>query len=410
MKKTLVALAALAATGAYAQVTITGFFNGSVDMFSVGSQAATRTGNLSETRFTDNSSRIIFGVREDLGGGLTAIGQYDMRIALDAGQRVGPVPTDAGLQSPTGNFAAASGNNHIGLSSRAWGTLRMGRQDIQYTEGAHYNPAGTATIQSHIPLLHSNGASGSIANWSRTPNLLWWESNSMNGVTATLGYSTNGLRTSGGYMEQENEMASNIRSGGTTYVKLNGKFLKNALDVTFSAVDSKPDWQGANVTYNGNLTGASTTYGAGSQDLPDQKGQYIGAKYNLGGGFGVGFANTNNSSTTFAGTKREVTANQYALGYNTGAHTLALTYTKKGNNKSNGSETANSGATATSLVWGYDLSKRTQITAGRTVLSNQSAAANTMFYNDANAIGTYGSGAIAGEKHTATSFGMRHSF
>jgi len=40
MKKTLVALAALAATGAYAQVTISGYFGGSYDNVTITNPAA----------------------------------------------------------------------------------------------------------------------------------------------------------------------------------------------------------------------------------------------------------------------------------------------------------------------------------------------------------------------------------
>ncbi len=408
MKKSLVALATLAAaTGAMAQVTITGFFNGSVDSFSVGNAAATRTGNKSETRFTDNSSRIIFGVREDLGGGMAALGQLDFRFSVDAAQRAQP-----GDGSLLANSQATSGNNHVGLSSKDWGSVRMGRQDVQYVEGAHYNPVGTATILSHITLLHSNGANGSIANWSRTPNLLWWTSNPMNGITATVGYSTNPLRASGGYMEQENEMASNIRRGNGTYLKLNGKFLANKLDATISVTDFKGDFRTAafGQTTSGTCTGTCATNSLALTDNADQKGTFIGAKYDLGGGWGVGLAQTKNESTNDAKVKREVTATQLGLGYKTGANTFAVTMTKKGNNKSGGVETANSGADATGIVWGYDLSKNTQLTAGYTQIKNKSAGGISMFYNAENAVGTYGSGAAAGETHKATSVGLRVAF
>ena len=72
MKKTLIAMAALVATSAFAQssVTISGFLHGSYDSFSVKNSGATRTGNKSENRVSDNSSRIVFNMVEDLGGGL----------------------------------------------------------------------------------------------------------------------------------------------------------------------------------------------------------------------------------------------------------------------------------------------------------------------------------------------------
>jgi len=211
MKKTLIALAALATVSssfAQSSVTISGFMHGSYDTFSIKNAGATRTGNKSENRVTDNSSRIIFGVVEDLGGGLSAVGQVDMRFALDAQNRVGPdnKPADT-TRDPVAN-TFTSGNNHVGLVSKDLGGIRLGRQDIHYTEGGHFNHTSTGTIASSINVLHSNGSSGgSIANWSRTPNLLWYTSPTIAGFSATLGTSTNALRTSGGYMEQENDMA-----------------------------------------------------------------------------------------------------------------------------------------------------------------------------------------------------------
>ena len=72
MKKSLIALAALAATASFAQssVTISGYLGASFDAASVSGATTARTGNTSETRVSDQSSRIIFGLVEDLGGGL----------------------------------------------------------------------------------------------------------------------------------------------------------------------------------------------------------------------------------------------------------------------------------------------------------------------------------------------------
>jgi len=272
MKKTLIAMAALVATSAFAQssVTISGFMHGSYDTFSVKNAGATRTGNKSENRVTDNSSRIIFGMVEDLGGGLSAIGQVDVRFALDAQTRHGPDDNAkaaggaAGSVNPVSN-AVTSGNNHVGLSSKTMGAIRLGRQDIHYTEGAHFNHTSAATIVSSINVLHSNGsAGGSIANWSRTPNLLWYTSPTINGLNATLGYSTNGTRTSGGYMEQENDMATNQRKGSTAYQRLS--YTNGPLALVYSNVNSKSDWLST-----GTIS-AGASVNALAQNRADQKG------------------------------------------------------------------------------------------------------------------------------------------
>jgi len=151
---------------AQSSVTISGFFHGSYDTFSVKNAGATRTGNKSENRVTDNSSRIIFGVVEDLGGGLSAVGQVDMRFALDAQQRFAPDDLPGATTVNPIGFPGATGNNHVGLSSKTMGAIRLGRQDIHYTEGAHLNHTSAGTIASSINVLHTNGSAGaSIANW-----------------------------------------------------------------------------------------------------------------------------------------------------------------------------------------------------------------------------------------------------
>jgi hypothetical protein len=45
-----------------------------------------------------------------------------------------------------------------------------------------------------------------------------------------------------------------------------------------------------------------------------------------------------------------------------------------------------------------------------TTVTNQAAANQSLFYNADNAVGSAGSTAINGEKHSVTSFGVRHSF
>ena len=411
MKKTLIAMAALVATSAFAQssVTISGFMHGSYDAFSIKNAGATRTGNKSENRVTDNSSRIIFGMVEDLGGGLSAVGQVDVRFALDAQTRHGPDDNAkaaggaAGSVNPVSN-AVTSGNNHVGLSSKTMGAIRLGRQDIHYTEGAHFNHTATATIASSINILHAapGAANSSSANWSRTPNLLWYTSPTINGLNATLGYSTNGRRQSGGYMEQENDMGTNQRKGSTAYQRLS--YTNGPLALVYSNVNSKSDWLSTGTLNTGGSVNAL------AQNRADQKGSIVTAKYTMGD-FSVGYAiaqTSNTNTSTLVETKNS--NNQLGLGYKTGAHNLAYTITNKGDNKVAGVTAAGTGAKQTTLVYGYDLSKRTSVGIAMVALTNESGSSNSLFYNGENAVGSYGSGAMAGAKHTAPMCSIQHSF
>jgi predicted porin len=408
MKKTLIAMAALVATSAFAQssVTISGFLHGSYDAFSVKNSGATRTGNKSENRVSDNSSRIIFGMVEDLGGGLSAIGQVDVRFALDAQTRHGPDDNNkipggaAGSVNPVSN-AVTSGNNHVGLSSKSMGAIRLGRQDIHYTEGAHFNHTSVATIASSINVLHSLAS----ANASRTPNLLWYTSPTINGLNATLGYSTNGRRASGGYMEVENDMGTNQRKGSTAYQRLS--YTNGPLALVYSNVNSKSDWIGT-----GTLSGTGTL-GTNSQNQADQKGSIVTAKYTMGN-FSLGYATVRASTTDTAlatlGKKIEIDSDQLGFGYKTGAHNFAYTITNKGDSKTNGVTDANTGAKQTSLAYGYDLSKRTSVGIAMVNLKNESASKTGLFYNAENAVGSYGSTALNGETHRATAISIKHTF
>jgi hypothetical protein len=283
------------------------------------------------------------------------------------------------------------------------GAIRLGRQDIHYTEGAHFNHTSAATIASSINVLHSNGsAGGSIANWSRTPNLVWYTSPTINGLNATLGYSTNGTRTSGGFMEQENDMATNQRKGSTAYQRL--AYTNGPVALVYSNISSKSDWLST-----GTIS-AGASVNALAQNRPDQKGSVLTAKYAMGN-FNVGYAIAQTSTTntaTLIETKNS--NNQLGLGYKTGAHNLAYTITNKGDNKVAGTTAANTGAKQTSLVYGYDLSKRTSVGIAMVNLKNESGSNNSLFYNGENAIGSYGSAALAGESHKATAFSIKHTF
>jgi GBP family porin len=159
MKKKLLAVAvagALAAPGvalAQSSVTISGIFKVSLENLRIGSPAAGRAGlNTTENRVADDSSRILFNVVEDLGGGLQAIGQVDLRIPM-----------------ASGNLVGASGNTHVGLRSASLGRVIIGRQDVHYgnTESDLTVLAGDLRADS-ISLLAYMANGVAIANATRT--------------------------------------------------------------------------------------------------------------------------------------------------------------------------------------------------------------------------------------------------
>lgn len=124
MKKTLVAVAALVATGAFAQVTISG----------VAEAAIKSTGGVKTMIGGTNGSEISFGVSEDLGNGLKAMASTTLCATIYEGsiaQTCGPAVV-AGKSGATGvvaNTGAVNNyNSYIGLSSAEFGTIKIGQQ------------------------------------------------------------------------------------------------------------------------------------------------------------------------------------------------------------------------------------------------------------------------------------------
>ena len=128
MKKSLVALAALVATGAFAQATITG----TVDSALTSTKTTTGAGVSTTVQTIDNNrqgtSNVTFSGAEDLGAGLKAVYLYEADF----------VSNDAGA-------APTAGQIYAGLQG-GFGTVKMGAPNTPSltTQGAR-SPFGTKT-------------------------------------------------------------------------------------------------------------------------------------------------------------------------------------------------------------------------------------------------------------------------
>jgi len=404
MNKKLLAVAvagALAAPGfamAQSSVTISGILKGSLDQFSIGNANTARTGNLSETRVSDHSSRIIFNMTEDLGGGLKAIGQFDLRFNLDQTSRLTAdytTATTTATMAPSVN-PVSSGNNHVGLAG-SWGSVKLGRQDIYYVDTASVLPASAHIGTTAQPIFHSLAS----MNASRTPNLAWYESPRMSGVRGIFAYSTNPIRASG-TNEAENDLGTNSRKGGGVYAKLDAD-IGNA-NVFYSFVNAKSDYTG------GTMSAAGDSISTTQNVTADQKGRTFGGTYNFGGGLkaGLGFS-TEKSISVATGSTTKANAGMASIAYTTAAHTIGYEYTKVGDKSVDGLATAGSNAKGSAFVYDYAFSKRTNIGATYYQLANGSAGTIGPFYQGNNAFGGQYK-TLAGEKYTITSVVLRHAF
>ena len=185
MNKKLIAVAvaglfvAPAAALAQSSVTITGKVMASFGNYNISGRtvpAGTVAGRAGEGIVRDESSRIIFLVREDLGSGLTAIGKVDLRPSL----------SDNGAMGPTGE-------SYVGLDSKSWGTLSLGRFDFHYGNHASYTGVHGGLLTNPTALFDVAGAGGAvIANQTRTNNAFRYGSPKFGDMfEVVLGYSTN---------------------------------------------------------------------------------------------------------------------------------------------------------------------------------------------------------------------------
>jgi len=206
MKKTLVAMAALAATGAFAQssVTIDGYFDR-------GYTVTNNTNNTSDSKlFTSGAGTTTLGVkvRETLTGGLSIGASFNTDFADAAGaNQDSTAPTASSIQ--TGGFA--NSQSFIDVTG-GFGVVRLGMPNnftltnvtavaspaFSTAIGSAYSSAfsianGIGTgIAGSVGFARQQGAITSIANPGaraiRIANTIQYSSPSFSGVTAHVGY------------------------------------------------------------------------------------------------------------------------------------------------------------------------------------------------------------------------------
>lgn len=381
MQKKLIAaaIAGLVAVPALAQtnVTISGRFAAGWESYKL-SDCTAGFSCRSESRVSDQSSRLIFNVNEDLGGGLSAWGQLDYRGALDMG----------GL----GN----TGNSGVGLAHKNWGKFTIGRWDVHYgeIEGAIAgNRAGSLqTLLGNGIMSQVSGQVGAAAVWSvvangtRTPNLLMWDSPNWNGFTARLAYSTNAFGTEG-----------TGRSVAGTGNPGSGRAWTGALRY------NNGPWTAGYSYWN-----ANTESGVTGAAMQDQRSHRAWVGYTFAMGLKVGFAWDRSSLDTGvrdgASTTNRRNAWMLPVSYEFGPHKVYAAYVRAGD--ASNTPTLNTGANAWNLGYDYAFSKRTSAGIFYSKVSNNSGA----FY-DHFALGANGATATAvGEDARQIYIGMAHNF
>lgn len=378
MQKKLIAaaIAGLVAVPALAQtnVTISGRFAAGWESYKL-SDCTTGFSCRSESRVSDQSSRLIFNVVEDLGGGLKAWGQLDYRGAVDLG----------GL----GN----TGNSGVGLMHKNWGKFTIGRWDVHYGEidGAiGGNRAGSLqTLLGNGIMSQVNGVN--IANTTRTPNLLMWDSPNWNGFTGRIAYSSNADATNSNEGSGRSVSGTGNPGGGRAW--------------TGAIRYNNGPWTAGYSYWNHNNENRTT----GALDW-DNRSHRAWLGYTFAMGLKVGIAwdrsdiNAKLHGVPGVGSNFKRSAWMLPVSYEFGPHKVYASYARAGDMTN--TPTVQTGAHAWNIGYDYAFSKRTSAGIYYTKYNNKEAGFYDMF-----AIGANGATATAlGEDARQIYIGLAHNF
>ena len=307
MKKTLIALAALASTAAFAQsaVTISGTFDPSfVSQKDTYGDASSVTNNKLQNN-RQGTSQVTFSGTEDLGGGLKAA--FLLENDFDA------------TKDATSNLGSAGGELYAGLMG-GFGSIKLGSPNTpSLTTQSAANPFGTKI---------GSGFGAMNTGHVRNNNTIVYATPAMNGFSAVAAYSN------AAYSNAPNTTTASITDIGFFYA--NGPVAAGVSSYKVAAIGS-----GTSNTE----TNAYVTYDLGAAK--------IGAGYY-----------TEKNGTAAGATTAVVSGATDSKAYNLsvavpmGAVTLMANYGKKDDKA-----TANNNRTVTAVGAKYALSKRTSVYA-----------------------------------------------
>ncbi|MFY7907567.1 MAG: porin [Burkholderiaceae bacterium] len=368
MKKTLVALAALAATSAFAQSSVTIYGQFDAGLYNI--KKANAAGNTATVYGDGATFSNVLGFRgtEDMGAGLKA----GFHLETD-------VQTNNGGENQNGQFRRQANGNIAG----GFGEIKLGitTNPIIATNGALMPVSGNSVSTA------TSSAMG-FADFY-TKNAVTYTSPAIMGLTAQI----------------QRGMSNNVESsseGSVTAYSL--AYVNGPLEVRYAAQDRKAAAagtanSGANPSTPGSgaidaSTGAYTATAAAA--AKGKESSVMGVKYKVGA-WTVGAASL---KTQTAGSA-ENSGSQMGVGYTTGAWTLGASLTK-----SEGSKLTNTQAR-------YALSKRTNLIGMYATADNKATvkffpvAFNT---GSAPAAITDSPGGAANTKHSVIGLGLTHSF
>lgn len=407
--KTLVALAALAATSAFAQSTVTLSGRASLDVSTYGATSSTGGSAFdlkSRTRVADTASRITFAANEDLGGGKKAGIYCETGINVDNANITGQANTD---NSNTNTFCSREGRGYIGNDTIE---VRLGRQNVWWTQG-ELNQVGSTFLGSDSATNIINGGTGVYTVRGENMIKLFGGAGlgAFAGSEAYMGY----MGASGASTTQANGAVGEAVGANT---EANGKYSGFKVQYTAGQFVGMIDQQTSKSQL---IKGAAVfdrsavKYGLGYKYTPTSlvSFQFWDKKRTDQAGAGVGTTNVFGFNTTSWAALTAQNGSAKDSGYAAvikhdlgGNWMLHGQYAKANNVKDNtGAEMASTGATAYTLGATNSLSKRTHIYGAIHKITNDANAAYNMTG------GNYASGtANLGSGVKMLALGLIHNF
>jgi predicted porin len=250
MKKTLIALAALAATSAFAQSTVTIF--GAIDAgYKNVNNSATSAGNSQNITLNNSAtSLIIFKGVEDMGGGMAAT--FLMELDFN------PVNSSSQNAAPNGagganfwNGTPFNGEQYVGISG-GFGNLQLGTPNADgLIAGIIATPFGTAMGSGFNgtfgrlgtqPVASLNQYDGQLAGNARIirhANTVQYTTPNFSGFTVTGGYA----------FGNDNNPAVTLAGNTNTYTTLSLKYNNGPINAMYVYTKEAAASNGANGTF-----------------------------------------------------------------------------------------------------------------------------------------------------------------
>ena len=399
MKKTLVAVAALAATASFAQSTVTLTGRGQMEYSNYAATGSVTPSNdlNARSRLADNGSRLAFAVNEDLGGGMKAGVYCETGLNMDVASQNGQ---GAIANTATSEWCSRESRLFIGNDAVE---LRLGRQNVWWGQG-ELNDTGANKVGIDVSsnMFLNHGAAGGVTRVDNTIKLV--------AGNATGAFAGSEVYTA---IVATNESALNGVEPSTRGKNPLGFTLKYAFS---PALVSQIDYYsaGSTATASGvsSFDRSMTRFGLGYKYAP---GSIVSAQYYTNERTDITtpaatFNNAGDTAYTTTVTKGSAKNSGYILNLNHdfgNQFTLVAQYSRAGNitTGQSATELADSGAVGYTLGGLYRLSKRTHVYAAANSLQN-GAWSSVNLSGGGQASGTVSNGATV----NITSIGLQHNF